>query len=77
LVTTLTWGKESLELEDVTGALLAFHQRKKVSDESSQGEGLIEKGNQELGRSSNKGGSNARNSRSKPRKRKKQQQGGT
>jgi hypothetical protein len=35
LVTTLTWGKESLELEDVTGVPLAFHQRKKVSDESS------------------------------------------
>jgi hypothetical protein len=25
LVTILTWGKETLELEDVTGALLAFH----------------------------------------------------
>jgi hypothetical protein len=25
LVTNLTWGKETLELEDVTGALLAFH----------------------------------------------------
>jgi len=59
-----------LELEDVTGALLMFHQRNKVSDESSQGEGLIVKGNQERGRSSNKGGSNARNSRSKSRKRK-------
>jgi hypothetical protein len=30
LVTTLTWGKESLELDDVTGALLAFHHRKKI-----------------------------------------------
>jgi len=70
LVTTLTWGKESLELEDVTGALLTFHQRNKVCDEISQGEGLIVKGNQERGRSSNKGGSNARNSRSKSRKRK-------
>jgi hypothetical protein len=29
LFTTLTWKKETLELEDVTGALLAFHQRKK------------------------------------------------
>jgi hypothetical protein len=29
LVTTLIWGKETLELDDVTGALLAFHQRKK------------------------------------------------
>jgi hypothetical protein len=25
LVTILTWGKESLELEDIIGALLAFH----------------------------------------------------
>jgi hypothetical protein len=70
LVTTLTWGKESLELEDITGALLAFHQRKKVNDESYQGEGLIVKGNQERGRSSNKKGSNARNSWSKSKKRK-------
>ena len=32
LVTTLTW-EEFLELEDVTRALLAFHQRKKINDE--------------------------------------------
>jgi hypothetical protein len=70
LVTTLTWRKESLELEDITGALLAFHKRKKVSDESSHGEGLTVKGNQERGRSNNKGGSNGKNSRSKSRKRK-------
>jgi hypothetical protein len=69
-VTTLTWGKESLELEDVTGALLAFHQRKKVNDKSSQGEWLIVKGNQERGRSSNKGDSNGKNSQSKSKKRK-------
>jgi hypothetical protein len=53
-------GKESLELEDVTGTPLAFHQRKKVSDESLQGEGLIVKGNQKRGRSSKKGGSNGK-----------------
>jgi len=70
LVTTPTWGKESLELEDVIGVLLAFHQRKKVSDDSFQAEWLIVKGNQERGRSSNKGGSNGKNSRSKSRKRK-------
>jgi hypothetical protein len=35
LVTTLIWGKETLELEDVTGALLAFHQREKNIDENS------------------------------------------
>ena len=62
LVTTLTWGKETLELEDVTGALLAFHQRKKNIDENSQGEGLIVNGNYERGRSSNKGDSKGKNS---------------
>ena len=29
LVTTLIWGKETLELEEITGALLSFNQRKK------------------------------------------------
>jgi hypothetical protein len=37
LVTTLTWGKETMELKDVTGAPLAFHQRKKNIDGSFQG----------------------------------------
>jgi hypothetical protein len=50
LVTTLTWGKKTLELEDVTGALLAFHQTKNNIDENSQGEVLIVKGNYERGR---------------------------
>ena len=35
LVTTLMWGKETLELEGITSALLAFHQRRKASDGSS------------------------------------------
>jgi ribosomal protein RSM22 (predicted rRNA methylase) len=70
LVTTLTWGKETLELEDVTGAILAFHQRKKNIDENSQGEGLVIKGNYKRGRSSNKGDSKCKNSRSKSRRRK-------
>jgi hypothetical protein len=59
-----------LELEDVTGALLAFHQRKKNIDENSQGEGLIVKGNYERGRSNNMGNSKCKNSRSKSRRRK-------
>jgi hypothetical protein len=70
LVTTLTWGKETLELEDVIGALLAFHQRKKNINKNSQGEGLVVKGNYEYGRSSNKGDSKGKNSRSKSRSRK-------
>ena len=45
LVTTLMWGKETLELEEITSALLSFNQRKKASDRSSQGEELVAKGN--------------------------------
>jgi hypothetical protein len=70
LVTTLTWGKKTLELEDVIGFLLAFHQWKKNIDENFQGEGLVVKGNYEHGRSSNKGDSKGKNSRSKSRRRK-------
>ena len=40
-------GEKTLELEEITGALLSFNQRKKANDESSQGEGLVSKGNQE------------------------------
>jgi hypothetical protein len=70
LVTTLTWGRETSELKDVTGAPLAFHQRKKNIDENSQGEGLVEKDNHECGRSRNKGDSKGKNSQSKSRRRK-------
>ena len=58
-----------MELEDVTGALLTFHQRKKNIDENSQGEGLVVKGNYERERSNNKGESKGKNSRSKSRRR--------
>jgi hypothetical protein len=70
LVTTLTWGKETLELEDVTGALLAFHQSKKNIDENSYGEGLVVKGNHEGGISNNRDDSKSKNSRSKSRRKK-------
>ena len=63
-------GKETLELEDITSALLGFHQRKKASDETSQGEGLVVKGNQERGRNKFRNGSSNNKSRSKSRKRK-------
>src|SRR3954464_7854546 len=68
LVTTLMWGKETLKLEEVTGALLSFHQRKKANEETAQGEGLVAKGNQERGRSKARDGSNNKKSRSKSRK---------
>ena len=70
LVTTLTWGKETLELEDVTRALLAFHQRKINIDENFQGKGLVVKGNYKRGRSNNRGDSKSKNSRLKFRRRK-------
>ena len=50
LVTTLMWRKETLDLEEITSVLLGFNQRKKSNYESSQGEGLVSKSNQERGR---------------------------
>ena len=45
LVTTLIWGKETLDLEEITSALLGFYMRKKASDEGTQGERLVVRGN--------------------------------
>ena len=70
LVTTLTWRKKTFKLKDVIGALLAFHQRKKNIDENLQGKWLVVKGNYERRRSSNKGESKGKNSRSKSKRRK-------
>jgi hypothetical protein len=70
LVTTLTWREETLKLEDVTGALLAFNQRKKNIDKNFQEEGLVVKGNYERGRISNKDDSKGKNSLSKSRRKK-------
>ena len=48
LVTTLTYDKETVELEDITAALLSYDMRKKNSaEEVSHGDGLLIKG--ELG----------------------------
>ena len=41
LVTTLKLGKETLELEEITGVLLFFNKRKKASHGDSQGEWLV------------------------------------
>ena len=59
-----------MELENFTGVLLAFHQRKKNIDKNSQGEGLVVKGNYERGRSNNRGDLKGKNSSSKSRRRK-------
>ena len=59
LVTTLLWGKETLEFEEILGALLDHYQWKQNSGESS-GEGLTVKGNQERGRKKDRNHSSAR-----------------
>ncbi|KAJ9693431.1 hypothetical protein PVL29_012276 [Vitis rotundifolia] len=45
LITTLMWGKETLDWEEITSVLLRFNQRKKVNYESSQSEVLVAKSN--------------------------------
>ncbi|KAH7847494.1 hypothetical protein Vadar_026780 [Vaccinium darrowii] len=59
LVTTLLWGKETLELEEVTAALLAYNQRRQQT-EGISGEGLVAKGREERGRKSERGRTGAR-----------------
>ena len=43
-------GEETLDLEEIMSVLLGFNQMKKANDESSQGERLVAKSNQERGR---------------------------
>ena len=54
LVTTLLYGKETLELEEVSGALLDHYQRKHKDSAESSGEGLVVKGYQDRGRKKDK-----------------------
>ena len=69
LVTTLMLRKETLDLEEITSVRLGFNQRKKANDESSQGEGLVAKSNQERGINKFRSESSNNKSRSKSRKR--------
>ena len=62
--------KETLELEEITGALLSFNQKKKASDGSSHGEGLVAKDNQERKRNKSRSELSGNKSRSKSRRRK-------
>uniref|UniRef100_A0A2N9IVL8 Retrotransposon Copia-like N-terminal domain-containing protein n=1 Tax=Fagus sylvatica TaxID=28930 RepID=A0A2N9IVL8_FAGSY len=60
LVTTLLYGKETLELEEVSGALLDHYQRKHKDSTESSGEGLVVKGYQDRGRKKDKDDKSAR-----------------
>ncbi|KAL4384756.1 hypothetical protein GQ457_15G014670 [Hibiscus cannabinus] len=70
MVTTLTYGKETINVEEIIAALLAHNQRKHNAGESSHADSLYVKGYQDRGRKSEKEGSRRRNSRSKSRGRK-------
>ncbi|KAL0301486.1 UNVERIFIED_CONTAM: Retrovirus-related Pol polyprotein from transposon TNT 1-94 [Sesamum radiatum] len=70
LVSTLRYRKETIKVDEITAALLAHNQRKQNAGESSHGDSLYVKGNQDFGRNSEKEGSGKRNSRSKSRGRK-------
>lgn len=59
LVTTLLWGKETLETEEVTAALLAYNQRRQQT-EGNSGDGLVAKGGEERGRQAERGKGGAR-----------------
>ena len=60
LVTTLLYGKETLELEKVSGALLDHYQQKHKDSAESSGKGLIVKGYQDRGRKKDKDDKSAR-----------------
>ena len=62
-------GKKTLDLEEITSVLLGFNQRKKANYESSQGEGLMAKSNQERGRNKFQSESSNNKFQSKSRKR--------
>ena len=65
LVTTLCWGKETLEFKEILGALMGHYYRKQNLGESSR-EGLMIKGNQDCGRKKDKDNNSAKgHSRSK------------
>ncbi|KAE8658140.1 Retrovirus-related Pol polyprotein from transposon TNT 1-94 [Hibiscus syriacus] len=70
MVTTLTYGKETINVEEITAVLLAHNQRKQNAGESSQADSLYVKGNRDRGWKPEKAGSGKRNSRSKSRDKK-------
>ncbi|KAE8721388.1 hypothetical protein F3Y22_tig00016106pilonHSYRG00031 [Hibiscus syriacus] len=70
MVTTLTYGKETIKVEEITTALLAHNQRKQNIGESSQADSLYVKGNRDRGQKPKKAGSGKRNFRSKSRDKK-------
>ncbi|KAL4284674.1 hypothetical protein GQ457_16G014350 [Hibiscus cannabinus] len=67
MVTTLTYGKETINVEEIITTLLAHNQRKQNAGKSFHADDLYVKGNQDRGRKLENEGSGRRNSRSKSR----------
>ncbi|GMJ01306.1 hypothetical protein HRI_003799800 [Hibiscus trionum] len=67
MVTTLTYKKETIKVEEITAALLAHNQRRQNTGESSHVDGLYVKGNHDRGRKLENESSERWNSRSKSR----------
>ncbi|KAE8673805.1 hypothetical protein F3Y22_tig00111772pilonHSYRG00229 [Hibiscus syriacus] len=57
MVTTLTYGKETINVEEITAALLAQNQQKQNAGENSQADSLYVKGNRDRGWKPEKTGS--------------------
>ncbi|KAE8735884.1 hypothetical protein F3Y22_tig00000329pilonHSYRG00358 [Hibiscus syriacus] len=70
MVTTLTYEKETIKVEEITTTLLVHNQRKQNAEEISQVDSLYVKGNRDRGRKPEKAGSGKRNFRSKSREKK-------
>ncbi|CAJ2662759.1 unnamed protein product [Trifolium pratense] len=68
LVTTLTYGKESITLASISSALLSHNQRRHNTEGGSQGDGLYVKGGSDRGR--NKGNTGPAKKRNKSKNRK-------
>jgi hypothetical protein len=60
LVTTLLYGKETLEVEEVSNALLDHYQQKQKNLAESSGDGLVVKGYQDCGRKKDRNDKSAR-----------------
>jgi hypothetical protein len=60
LVTTLLYGKKTLEVEEVSNALLDHYQQKQKNSAESSGDGLVVKGYQDRGRKKDRNDKSAR-----------------
>src|ERR1044072_3203380 len=69
LVTTLTYGKDTVKLDDISSTLLTHEQRSRgVEEKGGSGDGLFVKGGAERGRGKEQGESSGKKKRSEERR---------